>query len=55
MVARNTRVLSDRFARAKRVVDFAGKSEALGEALVAYWDELNSLRLHEPRKGIARQ
>ena len=50
MVARNTRVLSDRFARAKRVVDFAGKSEALGEALVAYWDELNSLRLHEPRK-----
>ena len=55
MVARKTRVLSDRFARAKRVVDFAGESEALGGALVAYWDELNNLRLQKPSKGIARQ
>ena len=54
-VARTTRMLDDRFARARRVVEFAHDSEALGGALVAYWEELNRLRLLVPSKGISRE
>jgi len=55
MVARTTRKLNDRFARARRVVEFAHDSEALGGALVAYWEEVNRLRLQEPGRAISRK
>ena len=55
MVARTTRKLNDRFARARRVVEFAHDSEALGGALVAYWEEVNRLRLQQPGRGISRE
>jgi len=54
-VARTTRILNERFARARRVVEFAHDSEALGGALVAYWEELNRLGLQDPSKGISRE
>jgi len=54
-VARTTRILNDRFARARRVVEFAHDSEALGGALVAYWEEVNRLRLKVPGKSISRK
>lgn len=55
MVERATRVLNERFVRARRVVGFATESDALGQALLAYWEELNKLKLEEPRKEIPRQ
>ena len=50
-----TRVINERFSRAQRVVRFATESEAIGRALLAYWQELETLRLDVPRRGIPRQ
>jgi potassium efflux system protein len=52
---RTNRILNERYASAQRVVEFAHGSGDLGGALVAYWEELNRLRLQEPREGISRQ
>ena len=52
---RTNRILNERYASARRVVEFGHGSGELGGALVAYWEELNRLRLQEPRKGISRQ
>ena len=45
---RATRSLSERFARARRVVEFASDSDILGEVLLAYWQEIKTYRLSEP-------
>jgi potassium efflux system protein len=50
-----TRILNDRFATARRLVEFAPDSEALGRILVAYWDELKSLGLSVTRDRLSRQ
>jgi potassium efflux system protein len=55
VVENATRVVNERFSRAKRVVQFATESEAIGRALLAYWQELEKLRLDVPRRGIPRQ
>ena len=55
VLRRTNRILNERFASARRVVEFAHESDDLGGVLVAYWEELNRLRLLEPRKGISRQ
>ena len=55
VLRRANRILNERYASARRVVEFAHESDDLGEALVAYWEELNRLRLQEPRDGISRQ
>lgn len=52
---RSNRILNERYASARRVVEFAHESDDLGEALVAYWEELNRLRLQESRDGLSRQ
>jgi len=52
---RTNRLLNERFASARRVVEFANQSDDLGEALVTYWEELNRVQLQEPREGISRQ
>jgi potassium efflux system protein len=48
-------VINERFSRAKRVVQFATESEAIGRALLAYWQELETLRVDIPRRAIPRQ
>ena len=55
VLRRVNRILNERFASARRVVEFAHESDDLGEALVAYWEELNKLRLQERREGISRR
>jgi potassium efflux system protein len=47
-----TRILNERFARARRVVDFATQSDAIGKALMAYWHEIDTLELEDRRKDI---
>ncbi len=42
-VSRNARVLEDRAATARRLVDYAGDSKALGAALFSYWREIDGL------------
>ena len=54
-VKRAIRILNERFARARRVVNFATASDVLGEVLLAYWEELNSVQLDNSRKEIPRQ
>ncbi len=55
VLRRANRILNERYASARRVVEFAHESDDLGEALVAYWEELNRLRLQQRRQGISRQ
>ncbi len=55
LLRRANRILNERYASARRVVEFAHESDDLGEALVAYWEELNRLRLEVQRDGISRQ
>ena len=55
LLRRTNRILNERFASARRVVEFAHDSDDLGGALVAYWEELNRLRLQKPREGVSRQ
>ena len=55
VLRRANRILNERYASARRVVEFAHESDDLGEALVAYWEELNRLRLKVQRDGISRQ
>jgi len=55
VLRRANRILNERYASARRVVEFAHESDDLGEALVAYWEELNRLRLQQQRGGISRQ
>ncbi len=55
VVESDTRSITERFSRAKRVVQFATESEAIGSALLAYWQEFRKLRLDIPRKAIPRQ
>jgi potassium efflux system protein len=55
VVERTIRVINERFARARRVVDFATQSDVLGEILLAYWQEIDTLRLDDPSATIPRQ
>jgi potassium efflux system protein len=55
VLRRTNRILNESYAGAQRVVEFAHESDDLGGALVAYWEELNRLRLQEPREGVPRQ
>jgi potassium efflux system protein len=55
VLRRNNRLLNERYASARRVVEFAHESDDLGAELVAYWEELNRLRSQEIREGIPRQ
>jgi potassium efflux system protein len=55
LVERATRVINERFTRAKRMVQFATQSEEIGGALLASWRELENLRLDSPSRGIPRQ
>ena len=55
VLRRANRILNESYAGARRVVEFAHESDDLGGALVAYWEELNRLRLQEPRDGVSRQ
>jgi potassium-dependent mechanosensitive channel len=55
VLRRRNRIISERFASARRVVEFAHESDDLGAELVAYWEELNRLRSQEVREGIPRQ
>jgi len=55
VLRRANRILNERYASARRVVEFARESDDLGVVLVAYWEELNRLRLQMPREGGSRQ
>ena len=50
----STRALGDRFATARRVVEFAGDSESLGSALVSYWREIDSYRYPPADSELSR-
>jgi potassium efflux system protein len=55
LVQRTTRIVNERFGRARRVVDFAAQSDVLGEILLAYWQEIDTLGLDDPSATIPRQ
>jgi potassium efflux system protein len=55
VVKRTTRIVNERFARARRVVDFATQSDVVGEILLAYWQEIDKLQVDDPGKTIPRQ
>ena len=54
VLRRANRILNERYASAQRVVEFANRSDDLGRVLIAFWEELNRLRLLAPRHGISR-
>ncbi len=53
-VTRSTRALGERFATARRMVDFASESDALGAILLAYWEGIDSYRLADPTTQLSR-
>jgi potassium efflux system protein len=53
-VTRSTRALGERFATARRMVDFASESDALGAILLAYWEDIDSYRLADPTTQLSR-
>jgi potassium-dependent mechanosensitive channel len=55
ILRRRNRLINERYASARRVVEFAHQSDDLGAELVAYWEELNRLRSQQVREGIPRQ
>lgn len=54
-ITRASRAVDERFATAKRVVDFASGSDALGRVLLTYWDELEDLKVLDPTSHVAQQ
>ena len=56
VLRRNNRILDERFASARRMVEFAHDGEGLGGVLVAHWEEVNRQRLQVPSsKGMSRE
>ena len=55
VVDRATRALGERFANARRVVEFASDSDLLGKVLLAYWQEIERFRLPEPTERLQEQ
>ena len=53
-VDRRARVLEERSSRARRVVDFATNSDALGRVLLAYWDEIDTYAIADPTNRLSR-
>jgi potassium efflux system protein len=53
-VQRQSRILSDRFATARRVVDFAGDSDVLGNVLLVHWREIENYQIDNPTEGLAQ-
>ena len=53
-VARSSRALDERFATARRIVDY-GSSEALGEVLLRYWAELKNYVVTDPTERLSRE
>ena len=53
-VTRSIRALGERFATARRMVDFASESDALGAILLAYWEDIDSylslIHISEPTR-----
>ena len=54
-VTRSTRALGERFAAARRMVDFASESDALGALLLAYWEGIDSYRIADPTTQFSQQ
>ncbi len=50
-----SRALGERFATARRVVDFASESEVLGRVLLAYWAEIDEYRPTTPTGDISEK
>ncbi len=53
-VTRSKRELGERFATARRMVDFASESDALGAILLAYWEGIDSYRHADPTIQLSR-
>ncbi len=53
-VTQNTRELGERFAAARRMVDLASESDALGAILLAYWEGIDSYRLADPTTQLSQ-
>jgi len=54
-VKRSTRALGESFATARRMVEFASESDALGTMLLAYWEGIDSFRLADPTTQLSQQ
>jgi potassium efflux system protein len=54
-VIRNSRELSDRFATARRLVDFGGDSDVLGGVLQVYWHEIKGYQVPFSTNNISRE
>ena len=54
-IDRQSRALGDRYATARRIVDFAADSEVLGSVLLAHWREMDQYRLVDPMKNLSQE
>ena len=54
-IDRQSRSIGDRYATARRIVDFAADSEVLGSVLLAHWRELGQYRLVDPLGNLSQQ
>ena len=50
-----SRAVDERFATARRVVEFATGSDALGRVLLTYWAEVEDFKLSDPSKQLSQQ
>ncbi len=54
-IDRQSRSLGDRYATARRIVDFASDSEVLGSVLLAHWREMGQYRLVDPAANLSQE
>jgi len=54
-VNENNRALSERFATARQMVEFASDSDVLGTVLLAYWKGIDAFRLADPTVELPAQ
>ena len=51
---RQTRLISERFSTTRRIVSFAGDSDALGHVLMTHWLEIHNYKPRDPTSELGR-
>ena len=54
-VKRSTLALGETFTTARRMVDLASESDALGAILLAYWEDIEAYRLADPTTQLSQR
>jgi potassium efflux system protein len=54
-ISQRRRALEDRYATARRIVEFAGDSNVLGRVLLTYWEEIENFEIADPTSRLSRE